>query len=304
MTPICPACKADKTSLSKDAGRPPYRFYECGECRLVFSNPMQPVNGRWYSRQAMYVVRDNFGTGELQWNHRQFLKDLPAAGGRLLDVGCGTGEFLAAARQAGYLVSGFDFDAEAVKTARQRTGINEITTGDLAQFSGKERTRRFDVVTAFEVLEHSPEPDRFLASLTELIAPNGYLAISVPDRERRPRIRYDWDFPPNHLTRWSRGSLAHIIQRNGLRIVRMESGWRQGEPLLHQTLQFGLVTRLMGAGSPSGGGRGVSRHAASTAYKVKSAAVKILAVPVNLGLSAIGATGMTLYLLAQKNNVN
>jgi len=275
-----------------------HRFLQCSACDLIFTDPMPAVNGRWYQEQVMYKVRDQLMNGGLQWNHQQFLQDRPGHGGRLLDVGCGTGEFLAAAHSTGYQITGFDFDPGAIQTAQKRFQMENLFTGDLFEFRDKYRKEPFQVVTAFEVLEHSPQPGDFLAALRDLTSPGGFLAISVPNRDRWPAFRYDWDYPPNHLTRWSRSALAGLLGKNGFRVLRTATGWRQGEGFLHQHLQFGVVTRLMRRNGSSENAGSVA--VASNAYRLKSAAIKCLALPVNLGLQLAGETGMTLYLLAQK----
>ena len=320
--PICPGCSQEVSGPPVEAAKPPYHFLRCGACDLVFTDPMPSPDGDWYRRQEMYLVRDTVAKPRLQWNHRQFLRDLPGLRSkkaqpslrtgscslddqpRLLDVGCGTGEFVAAAKKAGYEASGFDFDEEAVRTAREQLGLKEVHSGDLRRLA--EFVGRFDVVTAFEVLEHSPVPKEFLEAVAAAVKPGGYLALSVPNRERWPRFRYDWDFPPNHLTRWSRASLTRLLEKNGFQIRRTANGWKQGESLLHQHLQFGLVTRLLHGGkkqeAAEATGNQSSMALASGAYRLKSAAIRCLAVPVNIGLGLIGETGMTLYILALKKD--
>ncbi len=299
--PNCPACSEPVSGPPIEEARPPYHFLRCSACDLVFTDPMPSVDGEWYRRQEMYLVRDRVAKPKLQWNHREFFKDSPSLGGKLLDVGCGTGEFLAAAGAAGYEIAGFDFDAEAVQSAKQRFGLEEVFTGDLRELK---QTGRFDVVTAFEVLEHSPAPKEFLEAAAAAVKPDGYLVLSVPNRERWPRFRYDWDFPPNHVTQWNRTSLTCLLEKNGFQIRRTANGWKQGESFLHQHLQFGLVTRLLHGGKKqeTAAGRQSSVTLASGAYRLKSAAIRCLAVPVNIGLGLIGETGMTLYILAQKKD--
>ncbi len=284
------------------ASAPPYRLLLCPNCDVVFSDPVPCVSGDWYVGQVMYAIRDHLTEPVLQWNHRQFLKDLPAKGGLLLDVGCGTGGFLAVARQEGYTVEGLDFDPEAVRMAQERFGLNDVFTGNVDEFLTQRPRKRYDVVTAFEVLEHTTAPREFIRELVGLLAPGGYLALSVPNRERRPAFDYDWDCPPHHLTRWSASALVSLLERSGLQVKRIATGWCQGEPLLHQLLQFGLVSRLVGSRQDgAAGNHDRSLAAASLAYRLKHLAVKALAVPVNAVLSLVGDTGMNLYVLAERN---
>jgi len=265
-------------------------------------------DGAWYQNQAMYQVRDQLMVGRLQWNHRQFLKDLPAKEGSLLDVGCGTGEFLSAAQAAGYRTSGFDFDPGAIETAKKKYGLSDLLAGNLLEYRNRLNGQGgFDVVTAFEVLEHSPKPGEFIQTLTDMVRPGGFLAVSVPNRNRWPRFRYSWDLPPNHLTRWSRESLTCLLEKNGFQIIRTETGWRQGEPFLHQHLQFGMISRLIRKQEdlPQGGSSShktdVSLSLAHRAFRLKETTIQCLAIPINLGLWLMGETGMTLYVVAQRD---
>ncbi len=226
----------------------------------------------------MYVVRDQLMEGGLQWNHRQFLRDIPARGGRLLDVGCGTGEFLAAAQSAGYQVTGFDFDAQAIQKARDRFRLSDLFAGDLVDLRQRYGTQRFDVVTAFEVLEHNPNPLEFIRTLSQAVLPKGFLAISVPNRNRWPAFRYDWDNPPNHLTRWSQGCLSRLLEENGFRILRVATGWRQGESYLHQRLQFGVVSCLLRGRKTEGCRNGYPPQGDASRLALMAFRVKYIAV--------------------------
>ena len=303
--PTCPACAAPAADAAVAEQSAAYRLLHCGQCDVVFCDPMPDVNGSWYSRQVMSVVRDRFMAGTLRWNHREFLADVPASGGRLLDVGCGTGDFVAAAEASGYRACGLDFDVTAVGVAAERLKADNLFAGDLDAFRRARPGEQFDVVSAFEVLEHTTAPGAFMGALVDLVAPGGILAISVPNRERWPRFRYDWDRPPHHLTRWSPAALTGLLSRHGLTVKRVAKGWPQAEPFLHQHLRFGLVGGLLrrglreGYGAPVAPGSGAMR-AASAAFMLKDACIRILKVPLHVSLRLAGETGMDLYVLAQR----
>jgi SAM-dependent methyltransferase len=105
-----------------------------------------------------------------------------AAGGRLLDYGCGDGTFLAMVH-AGFAEScGVDVEPEQIAACRERLGdlpgLSFAMTRDLAAGAGA----RWTVVTCMEVLEHCLEPERrqILTELGRLCAPEGRIIISVP----------------------------------------------------------------------------------------------------------------------------
>src|SRR5712692_3634466 len=93
--PNCPACsEAPREAAIERYGR--YELFGCGACGLQFWEPREMPDARWY--EQMYGGRDE-KLLPLEPGHRYFLADEAAPrNGELLDIGCGTGNFLAAAR--------------------------------------------------------------------------------------------------------------------------------------------------------------------------------------------------------------
>lgn len=135
----------------------------------------------WY--EQMYRGRDE-KLLPLEPGHKYFLKDaLAPRGGELLDIGCGTGNFLAAARDAGYRVTGIELDRKAASFAKERLGLQRVLPLTIADFVQQTANETFDVVTFFEVLEHQAEPAEFLRGVKACLKPRGTIALSVPNRE-------------------------------------------------------------------------------------------------------------------------
>ena len=99
--------------------------------------------------------------------------------GRLLDVGCGTGLFLAVARRRGWQVTGVDASEDATRYARERFAL-DVQTGDFADVA--ERGDRFDAVTMWDIIEHAREPVRLLAAARQTLVPGGVLGLSTPNQ--------------------------------------------------------------------------------------------------------------------------
>lgn len=98
--------------------------------------------------------------------------------GRLLDVGCGTGEFLHEMQKAGWAVRGVERDATASQFAREHLQLNVITGGVevLEQLHEK-----FEVITLWHVLEHLYQPKEALQKLKLMLSDEGVLIIAVPN---------------------------------------------------------------------------------------------------------------------------
>jgi SAM-dependent methyltransferase len=246
----CPAC--DKVAQNEPLERSnESALYACAGCDLQFWHPVKLPSAAWY--EATYKGRDATEL-PLEPGHIFFLNDPRAPKkGRLLDMGCGNGNFLAAARDAGFDVTGFEHNKHAVEFAKKRYGLKNVSVSAPEDFQRSRPRETFDVVTFFEVLEHQETPQCFLDIAKSLISENGYIALSVPDRTRWQVGTDTLDYPPNHLTRWSPRALQNFLERNGFEVVtiRQESlTVRRAAQMLGAFFKTGMVSRVAGQEPP------------------------------------------------------
>src|SRR6266436_6050695 len=250
-SPACPACaKSVADAAIERYGK--YELFRCLACNLHFWEPRVMPDARWY--EQMYGGRDE-KLLPLEPGHRYFLGDPLAPGrGELLDIGCGTGNFLAAARDAGYAVSGTELDRNAAQFAKERLGLARVLGLTISEFAGKYPGEKFDVVTFFEVLEHQAAPVEFLERVKSCLRPRGYIALSVPNRERWLTGPDVLDYPPNHFLRWNAGALRSILIAQEFEIlsVREQSaGVRHTAQMINMSLRTGLMRTVAGESSAS-----------------------------------------------------
>jgi SAM-dependent methyltransferase len=159
--------------------------------------------------------------------------------GYLLDVGCGTGEVLAAARHAGWRVQGVEPVADAARHAREQRGL-DVSAATLPGSGLPERS--FDVVSAFHVLEHMPDSLDFLSMLARWARPGGHVVVEVPNYDSAIRRHHGerWSSlrPLEHLVHFTPETLRGAFERAGLRPVRIRTASWVGPP---QTLDFALA---------------------------------------------------------------
>src|SRR5439155_3001922 len=117
------------------------------------------------------------------WRRRLAQVTARAATGRLLDVGCGDGLFLAIAGRAGWSVEGIEFSPEGARRATHRLG-RPIAVGDLARDTAL--AGPFDVITLWHVLEHLPDPATALRAARARLRPGGLLVAAVPNLDNLP----------------------------------------------------------------------------------------------------------------------
>ncbi len=207
---------------------------------------------QWYER--MYGGRDE-KLLPLEPGHKYFLADpLAPRGGELLDIGCGTGNFLAAARDAGYGVTGIELDRNAARFAKERLGLQRVLPLRISEFTDQHPEERFDVVTFFEVLEHQAAPVKFLQRVKACVQPGGMIALSVPNRERWLTGPDVLDYPPNHFLRWNAAALRQFLSTQGFGVVSIceqRAGIVHTAQMINMALRTGMSRAAAGEASKS-----------------------------------------------------
>jgi SAM-dependent methyltransferase len=196
----------------------------------------------WY--EQMYGGRDE-QLLPLEPGHRYFLGDASAPKkGELLDIGCGTGNFLAAARDAGYQVTGTELDRNAARFAKERLGLPRVLPLTIVGFAKQHPEEKFDCVTFFEVLEHQAAPIEFIEGVKACLRPRGYVALSVPNRERWLTGPDVFDYPPNHFLRWNAAALEKFLKAQGFEILSLREqrvGISHAAQMMNMALSTGLT---------------------------------------------------------------
>jgi 2-polyprenyl-3-methyl-5-hydroxy-6-metoxy-1,4-benzoquinol methylase len=132
--------------------------------------------------------------------------------GRLLDVGCGNGEFLATMRSLGWEVHGVEPDADAAAAARGLLG-DSVVHGLLGDSGYPPRS--FDAIVLSHVIEHVSDPAGFLLECRDLLKPTGTLSVLTPNVEgwgsRLFKERWRGLEPPRHIHVFSVTSLRKLL---------------------------------------------------------------------------------------------
>lgn len=188
----------------------------CGECGMHFWYPVVAGSPAFYSELTSSAAGYY---NEEKWEF-EAVKQALQSHFSVLDIACGSGAFIRAAQDKVQLAIGIDTNPAAVKKAAQSGARVYETT--VADFSETHR-EQFDVVTAFQVLEHLDEIMPFVEDAYRCVAPGGVLYVSVPNRQRRLRSEFEaLDHPPHHITKWGSEQLYALANQLGAELLGIE----------------------------------------------------------------------------------
>lgn len=135
---------------------------------------------------------------------------------KLLDVGCGTGDFLQIAKNNNWKVLGIEPNVEARKIANSKTCNAVFEVDQLLKLE----PNSFDVITLWHVLEHLPKLDEHLEIFKKLLKPNGTLILAVPNFKSFDAFYYKQYWAafdvPRHLWHFSQKSISMLVSKKNM----------------------------------------------------------------------------------------
>ena len=163
------------------------------------------------------------------------------SGKTLLDVGCGTGDFLKTALNAGWEVQGVEPNERARAIANRKTNNKVDTPGALDNF----QDASFDVITLWHVLEHLPNLEQQIKMLSRLLKRDGILIIAVPNFKSYDAKHYKTFWAaydvPRHLWHFSKDSIKKLFSDIGMTLYQIK-------PMLFDSFYVSLLSEKYKSG--------------------------------------------------------
>ncbi len=246
-----------------------FQVVRCRDCGLAFTNPRPTMNsiGQFYPESyAPYSGRESDEQLPGSWRHtltraalragygyppqpaglstellallarmtmrrtRQRQSWIPfRAPGRLLDFGCGAGDFLKRMRSLGWNVAGIDFSEKVAREIEQSSGIR-VHVGSLPH--PEIAPGSFDAVTMWNSLEHVHSPRAVVQAAWQALRPGGLLVVGVPnfDSWSFQAFRENWYALelPRHLTHFTPATLTELVAGEGFDVLSVDQIARAG----------------------------------------------------------------------------
>ena len=231
---LCGAREAEEFMRGFDRfglGTGEFQLVRCTSCGLIYLDPRPDLQDlpAYYAEDlpsfagARPVRSHSLRALDRDHGIRNLCRAVPAPAqppGQILDIGCGTGLFLASMRERGWHVAGIEPSPAMATFARQTLGL-DIRQGRIEEVELP--AAAYDVITLWHVLEHVQDPALTLRKVYRALRPSGWLLLTVPNLES-PEARVFGRYwvgldIPRHLFLFSAPVLRRYLQEAGLGVV-------------------------------------------------------------------------------------
>lgn len=217
-----------------------FAYNRCSTCDLGYFVP--PVSGNEPFYRKLQELGWYYQDEKNEYDYaRRFIRQTDD----VLEIGCGKGAFAKLIDGRSYVGLEFSREAQLLAVANGFRVLDESIQGHCVG-----NAQAYDVVCAFQVLEHVTDPRSFIASSVGCLRPGGRMILSTPSVDSfASRVpNFILDMPPHHLTRWSDASFKKLADLFELELVEL---WHEPLHPVHrqfyaQTVLVDTVMRWMG----------------------------------------------------------
>jgi len=229
--PVCESNLSDNFIICKDftVSKESFAISRCRNCSFLFTNPRPSEDrlGAYYESEdyISHNKKSNNLVNRIYKIARKFtvrskvsmIKKFTINQSTLLDIGCGTGEFITQAQNKGWTISGVEPGTLA------RTSAEELANIKIHKDIHEIEKAKFDAITMFHVLEHVSDLNGTLKKVRKLLHKEGSLFIALPNTSSWDSQIYKEEWAafdvPRHLYHFNQDTAAMLFKKHKLKIV-------------------------------------------------------------------------------------
>lgn len=231
--PVCNSVNITEALTASDylVSKEKFNIIECKKCSLRFTSPI-PIeqNIEKYYKSDEYISHSEEGDSlinkiykivqkfTLRSKKRLVDNQFNRQHGSLLDIGCGTGDFLYTMKNSGWTVNGVEVNKDASKIAEEKVGDNIFSPNEFLSSNNK-----YDVITMWHSLEHLFDLKKYVVKTIESLNENGILLIAIPNYQSIDAEYYKENWAaydvPRHLYHFSYKALEKLFNEYGYTIL-------------------------------------------------------------------------------------
>ena len=211
-----------------------FNIAECKNCGYRFTSPRpkEKFIGKYYQSKN-YISHNSTKKGLINkiyhivrkyqfYNKSQLIKKYSRTSGKkILDIGCGTGDFLKYMQNKKWEIDGIEKNEGARKIAIKKNNIR--INSDLLSLKEKDK---YDVVTMWHVLEHIYYPQSYIKKIYKILKKDGVIIIAVPNCNSYDAKKYKENWVaydlPIHVSHFRKKDIYNIANKNNLKLKHVE----------------------------------------------------------------------------------
>lgn len=212
------------SDINRNVDAVPFHYVRCDDCGTLQITNVPDDIGRYYDSDY-YPPPTSASALVAASKHDHYKVELIQEhldGGKLLEIGPGTGGFAYLSKVAGFDVQVIEMDAACSAFIEDTLGITVVPIPENL-ISAATTSERYDVVTLWHVLEHLREPGALLNNLSQIVSPGGFLVLALPDPESiqfrlfgKYWVHLD---APRHLSLIRSQSLVKALRKHGFELI-------------------------------------------------------------------------------------
>jgi len=251
--------------------RETFKIVACGKCGFRYTNPRPEEEklGAYYESED-YISHSNTTKGIINRLYQSVRKitirrkvkliGALAQKGEVLDIGCGTGEFLIACKTSGWNTIGIEPSNQAREYAQTQFNLSVYDQEMIKEL----KDHSFDIITMWHVLEHVPRLNERIDELKRLLKQSGTIIVAVPncssfDAKKYGKFWAAYDVP-RHLYHFQPANIEQLFGRYGMKVIKtlpmkfdsfyvslLSEKYKFGKPNLFRAIWVGMLSNILGA---------------------------------------------------------